>query len=724
MDHVTLTDGVGDWIPPGDLAKDQTQHTLRFEQSGKDTGQYRALTSDEIEALTVLGNRATDWTQVLVVDPFDPACLKQNEFEGLVRIGRIARGGVTHQGMTLPRGITHSRIVSCDFGQDVAVHHVSCLAHVLVGDRVILHQCGEIRTTHCARFGCSVIKAGESADAFGRLHVINETGARGVGLFEGMRPADAMLWARHRDEARLMTCLEAMTCDLGERRYGVYSEIQSQCVVKHTRQIINVRLGPCTDVIGADRLEEVTISSTALEPVTVGDGVTLHHGLVGAGCHVTQGVRAESFALGGHVTLENGVRLRHTVVGDHSTLACGEVLHSLIFPFHQQRHNTSVLTATCLMGQTHVAAGATTGSNHYSRGDGNEVHAGRGFWLGLCSSVKPPSHFASFVLLDRGDFPYELNITLPFSLVTNDPARDQLKVMPAYGWLHSMYALARHAAKLRQSPCQAVEHEMLAPDTIGEIRQARAALEVWVAQAHLRALGRVETDIETLRSKGRHLLGEATMSAPDVDVTARGLERSRRGTAILEAFEGYHAYGDMMLYYGVTQLMLYLQWHGGEPLDAMVTALSADSGGDWTNLGGQLMSAREADRLREDICSGRLKSWAEVHERYEALWKAYPLAKQQHAYMTLCDCLGLEGLDKTHWHYALDQALVIQESICERVQAGQQEDFENPFAQALFGSSQEMEAVLGSAKNDAFIQEVCDQARVFATQVQRFKAQK
>ena len=179
-----------------------------------------------------------------------------------------------------------------------------------------------------------------------------------------------------------------------------------------------------------------------------------------------------------------------------------------------------------------------------------------------------------------------------------------------------------------------------------------------------------------------------------------------------------------MLYYGVTQLMIYLQWHGGGDLDAMVEALSSNSGGDWANLGGQLMPVREVDRLREDICSGRLKSWPEVHERYEALWKVYPLAKQQHAYRTLCDCLGLEGLDKTHWNYALDQALVIQENICERVLAGQKENLENPFAQALFGSSQEMEAVLGAAKNDAFIQEVCDQTKLFATQVQRFKAQK
>ncbi|MCP4453776.1 MAG: DUF4954 family protein [Planctomycetes bacterium] len=728
MDHVTLTQGPGDWIPPDYLTEDQSPHTVRLEQSGKDPALYRTLTPEEIHALTALGNRADDWTQVLVSDPFDPACIHGNEFQGLVRIGRVQKGELTHQGMVCPAGLTHSRIVNCDLGEDVAVHHVRCLSHMMVGDRVILMQCGEIRTTHSARFGRSVIKRGEAADAFGRVHVINEAGARGIGLFEGMRPADAMLWARYRDDVQLMTCLEHMTCDLAETRHGEYGEIQGQSVVKHTRQMINVKLGPCTDVINADRLEEVTVSSTAQEPVTVGEGVTLCHGLVGPGCLITQGVDAMFFALGACVTLDHGVRLSHAVVGDHSTLACCEVLHSLILPFHEQIHSPSFLKGACFLGQTHVVARATLGSNEGGQANNHEVLAGRGFRPGLCSSVKHPSWFASFVLLDRGDFPYELNITLPFSLVANDSGRNHLQVTPAHWWLYDMHTLARSAATFksrdpRPQPAQAIETQILAPDTIDEIRQARAAMEVWVAQAHLRALGRVETDIETLRSRGRHLLAEATMSAPDIDVTARGLENSKRGTVILKAFEGYHAYGDMMLYYGVIQLMEYLQWHGGQGLDAMIESLSVNPGGDWTNLGGQLMQVHDTDRLRGDICSGVLKTWSHVHDRYDTLFKAYPLAKQQHAYAVLCSTLGLTALDQTHWHFALDQALGIHETLYERLQTVRQREFKNPFTQALFGSTQEMEAVLGAVKDDAFIQDMRAQADIFATQVQRFKAQ-
>ena len=63
-----------------------------------------------------------------------------------------------------------------------------------------------------------------------------------------------------------------------------------------------------------------------------------------------------------------------------------------------------------------MAAGATIGSNHNSRGADGEIIAGRGFWPGLCVSLKHNSKFASFTIIAKGDYPAELNIPIPFSL--------------------------------------------------------------------------------------------------------------------------------------------------------------------------------------------------------------------------------------------------------------------------------------------------------------------
>ncbi|PMU88326.1 DUF4954 family protein, partial [Pseudomonas sp. GP01-A4] len=72
---------------------------------------------------------------------------------------------------------------------------------------------------------------------------------------------------------------------------------------------------------------------------------------------------------------------------------------------------------------------------------------GRGFWPGLCVSIKHNSKFASFSILAKGDYPAELNIPIPFSLISLDIPNDQLVVMPGYWFMYNMYALARNSWK-------------------------------------------------------------------------------------------------------------------------------------------------------------------------------------------------------------------------------------------------------------------------------------
>ena len=78
------------------------------------------------------------------------------------------------------------------------------------------------------------------------------------------------------------------------------------------------------------------------------------------------------------------------------------------------------------MGQSNIPAGATIGSNHNSRAADGEIVAGRGFWPGLCVSLKHNSKFASFTMIAKGDYSFELNIPLPFSLVSINNSKDAL----------------------------------------------------------------------------------------------------------------------------------------------------------------------------------------------------------------------------------------------------------------------------------------------------------
>ena len=588
---------------------------------------HRHLTADEIELLRRQGNSADDWTQVLVADPFCPGCLRGNLFEGTVTLGAIERRS-SNDDLPLREGIYGSTLRDVSIGNHPAIHNVRLLCRYALGDNVTLLNIDEMT--------CSA-----DPHSVGWLEPMNENGGRRILPFPGMTIADAYLWARYRGRKRLMQRLEEFTFSTLASEEGRFGQVGDNAVVKNTRTLRNVAL-----------------RSSADDPTVVDSCIALCDGVVGLGCRIAFGVIASRFLLGEHVCLEFGLRLNDSVVGDNSTLARCEVGNSFLFPAHEQHHNNSFLIAALVMGQSNIAAGGTIGSNHNSRTADNELAAGRGFWPGLCCSFKHSSRFASYCLLAKADYPAELDIKLPFSLVNNNVALDRLEVMPAYWWMYNMYAMDRNSRKFarrdrRVAKSQHIEFAPLAPDTAEEILAAMALLQRWMA------------------------------AADGDEVRADGMEKSRRPTVILKAREGLRAYEDMLVCYAVQCLEAH-----GWPSAASVAAHR------WVNLGGQLMPDADAEQLIADIESGRLDNWDAVHRRLDALWQAYPVQRAAHAYSVLCTLEGTPTLDDVQRRRLLDRYAAIQAYIDEQKVASRRKDDENPFRRMTYWDAAEEAAVL------------------------------
>ena len=411
---------------------------------------------------------------------------------------------------------------------------------------------------------------------------------------------------------------------------------------------------------GANKLKNLTINSSEEEPTQIGEGVELVNGIIGYGCHIFYGCKAVKFILGNNSNLKYGARLINSFLGDNSTISCCEVLNNLIFPAHEQHHNNSFLIASVVMGQSNMAAGATIGSNHNSRANDNEIQAGRGFWPGLCTSVKHSCRFASFVLLSKADYPAELDIPLPFSLLNNNVSKDQLEVMPAFWWLYNMYALARNSWKFqnrdkRVHKDQNIEFEPFAPDTIEEIFSALTLLEIWTAKARLlekgmSLKGKNDDDLAIL---GRDLLSGKEEEINNLEVLGENMENTKRKVLILKPYKAYHAYGDILHYYATKNLLAYMSSNPKATFSVMCKDLKSKRQKEWVNLGGQMMQKDDVDKLRFDIGSGKLKTWKDIHNRYDDLWVKYKVDKQKHAFATLCELYGTENLTKADWKSAL-----------------------------------------------------------------------
>ncbi len=717
-----------DFIPSQFLPQGKNEYYLRNQQFGTPDKKWRHLRSFEVEMLVKNNNSANEWDDIWVTDEFDPDLIKNSEFFGMVRIGRLTDMFLQHHDLQLPAGITNSKIISCDIGDDVAIHNVPYLAHYIIGERCILANIDEMHTTNHAKFGNGILKDGEDEDVRVWLDVMNETGARQIMPFDGMLPADAYLWAKYRDDEKLQKKLGEYTQNQFDSRRGYYGTVGEQCVIKNSRILKDVKIGSHCYIKGANKLKNLTINSTIEEKTQIGEGVELVNGIIGNGCHIFYGCKAVRFVLRDRSNLKYGARLINSFLGENSTISCCEVLNNLIFPAHEQHHNNSFLIASVVKGQSNMAAGATIGSNHNSRANDNEIEAGRGFWPGLCSSVKHSSRFASFILLAKADYPAEMNIPLPFSLLNNNVSQDMLEVMPAFWWLYDMYALARNTWKFqardkRQHKRQHIEFNSLAPDTVEELLQGRDLLALWTAKAWLYYQGKYSTEMskQELISKGRDLLAGPEENLLGITVLGENIEKSNRRVIILKAQKGYQAYEQMIVYYGITNLLDYLEKNPQASFKDMTNELSGERQTEWVNVGGQLVKEQDVQKLRADIGNGALDSWAAIHKRYDELWDNYPKEKQRHALASLCSLLGTSSLTKKQWHKLLDRAVSIQELIRDRVYESRQKDYDNPFRQATYRNLDEMYAAIGTVEDNSFIQQVQKDTESFKKRINEIK---
>lgn len=732
MERVTLlpptalSDG---WIDPKYLPEGKDKYYIRNKQVKKPEGGWRHLRSDEIEQLVKNNNTASSWDTVWVTDEFSPAMIKDNKFYGTVRIGRVCNGALQFHDLRLPVGITNSSIHSCDIGDNCAIHDVHYLSHYIIGAHCMLFNIQEMATTDHAKFGNGIVKDGEPEAVRVRIEIMNETGVRSVIPFDGMIPADAYLWAKYVDDTALQERLCSITQRTVDHHRGYYGEIGERCVIKNSSIIKDVKIGTDCYIKGASKLKNITINSSNSEPTQIGENVILVNGIAGYGCRIFYSCTAVKFILGNNCNFKYGARLINSIMGDNSTISCCEVLNNLIFPGHEQHHNNSFLIASVIMGQSNMAAGATIGSNHNSRANDGELVAGRGFWPGLCSSVKHSSRFASFTLLAKGDFPAEMNVPLPFALVNNNVAADRLEIMPAYWWLYNMYALARNTQKYRArdkrvTKVQNIELDTFAPDTMQEVMKARRLLEIWTAKAYLKTTNNAQKipDEAALTEMGRRLLRGERKVVDSLTVAGEGVENSNRPVHILKAYDAYHAYGDMLIHYAISNL-LNSETATEKLMKEVVNFKTSDvqAGQEWINLGGQLVMTADADALRRDICNGTLDSWSAIHNRYNELWQRYPTDKLRHAMLALCHALDTDNMNSRLWQQALEEAVRIERQMCERVYLSRKKDHDNPFRASTCGSAEEALAIFGKAEDNAFVKQMARETAANISRIERIK---
>lgn len=660
--------------------KGKDEYHLRFQQNGSNIG-YNKLSADQINLLIYNQNRADNWNHILVKPGFNAALVKNCTFYGFVRIGKLNPSFHEFHNYKVAEGICNSTVISSDIGDHVCIHNVQYISHYIIGNEVILSNISELACTDKAKFGNGILKEGETDEKKRMvIEVCNENGGRKIIPYDGMLAGDAYMWSKYRDDHTLLDKFKNFTEKKFDQQRGYYGKIGDRTVIKNCLIIKDTLIGSDAYIKGANKLKNLTINSDPERKSQIGEGCELVNGIVGYGCRIFYGVKAVRFITASHSQLKYGARLINSYLGNNSTISCCEVLNSMIFPAHEQHHNNSFLCASLLMGQSNIAAGVTIGSNHNSRGADGEIIAGRGFWPGLCVSLKHNSIFSSFTILAKGDYPSELNIPVPFSLVSNDVSNDRLLVMPGYWFMYNMYALVRNAWKYndrdkRTQKTQLIEFDYLAPDTINEM----------VTSLHL------FNSLE-LNEKGEAFVDD--------------WENSGRKTLLIKIPQATAAFMKMIELNAAQQLLQFatnIRCQSFEELKKALPTIGKRS--QWTNLGGQLIKKDQVEKMKTAVKSGKLKSWEDIHQFYQKEGDRYQYDRLQHALASWMEVFKLKSRDinAVMLIELLGKMIQTKTWIANEIKKTREKDYLNPFRKMVYENEEEMKNVIGKLEDNSFI---------------------
>lgn len=713
-----------DFIDERFIPKGQDEYYLRDEFLDKNT-QYRSLKAYEIEVLVKNDNASDNWNAISVTDKFDPNLVKGCKFFGKVRIGALEPFLLEYSDIQLQVGLYNSTIVSCDLGDNVVVNNVTHLAHYIIGNETILQNIDELTATNRAKFGNGIVKEGEDEGIRIWLELCNENTGRKVLPFDGMLASDAFIWSKYRDDQALMDKFTELTEKMFDKKRGHYGYIGQRNIIKNCKIIKDVKIGDDAYVKGANKLKNLTIRSSREAKTQIGEGVEMVNGIIGFGCRAFYGVKAVRFIMGAHSGLKYGARLINSFLGNNSTISCCEVLNTLIYPSHEQHHNNSFLCAALVMGQSNIAAGATIGSNHNSRGADGEIVAGRGFWPGLCISLKHNSKFASFTLISKGDYPSEINLPLPFSLILNDETGGRLKIMPAYWFQYNMYALARNSWKYKQRDkrhlkINKLEFDYLAPDTIQEIVESISLLEKWTATSFLQQTNPEKLEkikAEDLLALGKELLLQRSDELKEITVFADKIENSRREVEVIKPANAYKWYCDLIAYYAAKNLVKFIESQTVASFSDLKEKLKYRQKESWVNVGGQLVREEDLTRLKEEVKDGVVDSWRKIHTLYETLGHQYEEDKLFDAYSTFLRFKEItpDQFSEKHMEELLYSSVEMSNRMSELVYVSRRKDYENEFRLMTYENTEERDAVVGKLEDNDFIKVEAARAKSYET---------
>jgi hypothetical protein len=376
---------------------------------------YRCLSVEDIVALESQGCQCDDWTRVSVAEPFVVQRYRNVRFSGEIKLGSASGEYVLPDGFAGKCGIYNAALQDCTVGKNVYINNVAqYIYNYEIADGAIIENVGVISCKKDATFGRDV-----------EVNVLNETGGREVMLCEKLSAQVAYLMAMYRHDAVFTDQLKKLvadyngTCRSGEGYIGNCARIAG------VYKIQDVIVGDYAVVSGAKCLEDGTIVSSEISPVTVDVNVIAKHFMAVEGAHLGCGALINHGFIGQNVEISNQFTAHDSLFFANTIVENGESAAAFAGPFTVSMHKSSLLIAG--MYSFMNAGSGTNQSNHkYKLGPIHQGVLERGSKTASDSYVLLPARVGAFSLVQGRHSKHPDTARLPFSYLIESNGRYSL----------------------------------------------------------------------------------------------------------------------------------------------------------------------------------------------------------------------------------------------------------------------------------------------------------
>ncbi len=545
---------------------------------------YRVLSEKEIEVLESRGCSSSDWSKVLVADGFDCGRLKDVEFSGDVRIGRL-EGSFTRQGgLVRKSSISGVTLHNVNVGNDVYIHGVAnYIANYNIGDGVYIDNIDSLVGTLESSFGVGT-----------EVSVLNETGGREVPIYEKMSAQTAYLIAMYRHNHQMVQNLVDIIKAHADSLIGQRGTVGDYAEITNCGTITDVRVGEYAHLKGATRLKDGTIAGSEEAPVTVGRDVI-----------------AEGFIFAPGSRVDDGAVVHHCFVGQASVLSHLFSAHDSLFfancqcengeaaaifggPYTVTMHKSSLLIAG-FFSFLNAGSGSNQSNHMYKLGPIHQGVVERGSKSTSDSYILWPARIGAFSLVMGRHVNHPDTSRLPFSyliegnkesyLVPGINLRSVGTIRDAQKW--------PNRDKRKGERLDSINFNLLSPYTAGKMMSAINLLN----------------DLE--RTAG---VTAERFSFQAMTIDARALRRGRKLYAMaIDKFMGNSVISRL----GKEHI------DSEEELSAILTPGHVSGKGKWVDVCGLFTPKTEVDAIAEDIAEGRLTELTDLEARWKQLHADY-----------------------------------------------------------------------------------------------------